>query len=102
MDELRERGAAVAGVVVDPVETNAELAGDAGIEFPILSDPDMRLIDAYGLRHKAAHDGMDIALSASILVDGDAVVRWASVSENVRIRPTPDEVLAKIDALPRR
>jgi alkyl hydroperoxide reductase subunit AhpC len=59
----------------------------------------MRLIDAYGLRHREAHDGKDIALSASILVDGHGVVRWASVSENVRIRPTPDEVLARIDAL---
>jgi len=92
----------VAGVVVDPVDANAELSRDAGIEFPILSDPDMRLIDAYGLRHKEAHDGGDIALSASILIDGDGIVRWASVSKNVRIRPTPAEVLAKIDALPAR
>jgi peroxiredoxin len=87
---------------VDPVDTNAELSRDAGIEFPILSDPDMRLIDAYGLRHEAGHDGGDIALSASILIDGDGVVRWTSVSKNVRVRPTPAESLAKIDALPGR
>jgi peroxiredoxin len=102
IDEIGKRGGAVAGVVVDPVETNATLAREAGIEYPILSDPDMRLIGAYGLRHAAAHDGRDIALSASILVDGDGIVRWTSVSENVRVRPTPAEVLAKLDALPRR
>lgn len=101
MDDLRERGAAVAAVVVDPVETNAALARDAGLEFPILSDPDLRLVDAYGLRHREAHDGRDIALSASILVDGAGVVRWASVSKNVRLRPPPDEVVARIDALAR-
>jgi peroxiredoxin len=101
IDEIRKRGVTLAAVVVDPVETNETLARDAGLEFPILSDPDMRLIDAYGLRHRAGHDGNDIALSASILIDGEGIVRWASVSENVRVRPTPREVLARIDELPR-
>ena len=93
------RGAKVAGVVVDPVATNAELARAAGLEFPILSDPDLRMIDGYGLRHVAAHDGQDIALSASVLIDGDGVVRWTSVTRNVRVRPDPGEILAAIDAL---
>lgn len=86
-------------MVVDPVETNAALARDAGLEFPILSDPDLRLIDAYGLRHPGGHDGHDIALSASVLIDRDGVVRWTFVTPNVRIRPVPDEVLAAIDRL---
>ena len=101
MDELRRRGAAVAGVVVDPVETNAELARDAGLGFPILSDPDLSVIDAYGLRHVAAHEGRDIAHSACVLIDGDGVVRWTFVTRNVRVRPTPDVVLAAIDGLRR-
>jgi peroxiredoxin len=89
----------VAGVVVDPVATNAELARTAGLEFPILSDPDLRTIDAYGLRHVAGHDGHDIALSASVLIDADGMVRWTSVTRNVRLRPSPGEVLAAIDVL---
>jgi len=89
----------VVGVVVDPVATNAELARTAGLEFPILSDPDLQTIDAYGLRHVAAHDGRDIASSASVLIDADGIVRWTSVTRNVRVRPAPDEVLAAIDAL---
>jgi peroxiredoxin len=91
----------VAGVVVDPVEENVQLQHDAGIEFPILSDPDFQLIDAYGLRHRDAHDGKDIALSSSVLLDGAGVVRWTYVTTNLRYRPTPDMVLAAIDALPR-
>lgn len=85
-------------MVVDPVATNAELARAAGLEFPILSDPELRMIDAYGLRHVAAHDGEDIALSASVLIDADGVVRWTTVTRNVRVRPAPEEVLAAIDA----
>ena len=100
MDELRERGCAVAAVVVDDTATNAELARKAGIEYPILSDPDLHAIDAYALRH--AHggpEGRDIAHSASVLVDGAGVVRWTAVTDNVRVRPTPAEVLREVDAL---
>ena len=94
-EALDGRGTAVVGVVVDPPATNAEL------EFPILSDPDFRLIDAYGLRHRDAHDGKDIALSASVLLDGTGVVRWTYVTTNLRYRPTPEQVLAAIDTLVR-
>ena len=90
---------AIAGVVVDPVETNAQLLRDAGLEFQILSDPDFRLIDAYGLRHREAHDGHDIALSASVLIDGEGIVRWTYVTSNVRFRPTAGEVLAAVNRL---
>jgi peroxiredoxin len=100
MPEFEARGTKVAGVVVDPVETNAGLARSAGIAFPILSDPALELIDAFGLRHVAAHDGKDIALSTSVLVDGEGVVRWTYVARNVRLRPEPEAILAAIDALP--
>jgi peroxiredoxin len=53
------------------------------------------------LRHPGAGpDGHDIAHSASVLIDRDGVVRWAFVTRNVRVRPTPADVLAAIDALP--
>ena len=100
MPAFRERGVGVAAIVVDLPVTNAELARDAGIEFPILSDPRLRAIDAYGLRHAGAGpDGHDIAHSASILIDGSGVVRWSFVTENVRVRPPPDAILAEIDGL---
>jgi peroxiredoxin len=99
--EFHSRGCAVAGVVVDPVEVNADLARTAKLEYPLLSDPDLRTIDAYRLRHAAAGpDGKDIAHSASVLIDRDGIVRWTKVTRNFRVRPTPDEVLAAIDALP--
>lgn len=93
----------MAGVVVDPPATNAELARDAGLAYPILADPDLKTIDAYGLRHAGAGpDGADIAHNASVLIDADGVVRWTFVTRNFRVRPMPSEVLAAIDALPRR
>ena len=90
------------GIVVDSVATNAELAQAAGLEFPLLSDPSLGVIDAYGLRHVAAHDGHDIALSASVLLDAEGVVRWTHVTRNVRLRPLPATVLSAIDGLEKR
>ena len=100
MKDITGRGAAIAGVSVDPVATNAQLVHDAGLTFPLLADPDVRTIDAYGLRHLAGgHGGVDIALSASVLIDADGIVRWVFVTRNFRVRPTPADVLAAIDAL---
>ena len=100
MNEFRKRGAAVVGVVVGPVETNAELARDAKLDYPILSDPGLRIIDAYGLRHKGAGpEGSDISRNASVLVDPRGVARWSFVTTNFRVRPLPEDVLAAIDRL---
>ena len=100
IDALRRRGCAIAGVVVDPPETNAALALQADLHYPILSDPTLHAIDAYGLRHAGAGpEGQDIAHPASVLIDGAGVVRWTSVTRNVRVRPTPTDVLAAVDAL---
>ena len=102
MEELRERRCAVAGVVVDDPATSADLAKQAKLDYPILSDPDLRVADAYGLRHVAGGpEGQDIAHSASVLIDAAGTVRWTSVTRNLRVRPLPEDVLAAIDALPR-
>ena len=88
-------------MVVDPIETNAQLVRDAGLEYPILADPDLRTTDAYGLRHAGGgHGGVDIAFSGSVLIDASGIVRWVFVTRNFRVRPTVSDVLAAIDALP--
>ena len=91
---------AIAAVVVDPPETNATLARDAELGYPILSDPELRAIDAYGLRDAGTGpEGRDISHSATVLIDGEGIVRWTSVTRNFRVRPTPADVLAAIDGL---
>lgn len=88
-------------MVVDPSETNATLARQVDLTYPLLADPTLQAIDAYGLRHSGGGpDGGDIAHSASVLIDAEGVVRWTSVTDNFRRRPTPATVLAAVDALP--
>jgi peroxiredoxin len=72
----------------------------ANLGYPILSDPDLRVAGAYGLRHVAGGpDGEDIARPASVLIDAAGIVRWTDVTDNFRVRPTPAQVLRAIDAL---
>ena len=87
-------------MVVDSAEINATVTRDLGLTYPILADPALATIDAYGLRHPGGHDGNDIARSASVLIDGEGVVRWSAVGDNFRLRPRPATILAVVDALP--
>jgi len=89
----------VLAVVVDPPDRNAQVAADVGLDYRILSDADLRVIDAYDLRHDDPASGLSIARPASFLLDANGVVRWRDLTDNYRYRPHPDAILAAIDAL---
>lgn len=86
-------------VVVDPVERNAEVADELVLGYRILADPELKVIDAYGLRHEREGD-TPIARPATFLIDAQGVVRWRELTDNYRLRPHPEEILARIDELP--
>src|SRR5262245_5139971 len=96
-DDFTGRGAEILAVVVDPVEKNAEVVRDLGLSYRVLADPQMKVVDTYGLRHPGGHEGQDIALSATFLIDENGTVAWRSLAQNIRKRPHPDEILAEID-----
>jgi peroxiredoxin len=102
IDEFRKRGARVVAVVVDPVAQNAAVTRKLGLGFPILSDPDLAMIDAYGLRHANGIPGSDIARPATFVLDANGVVRWRDLTENYRVRPRPEDVLRAVDAVAER
>jgi len=89
----------VVAVVVDPVERNAEVADELALDYRILADPELKVIDAYGLRHERDGD-TPIARPATFLIDAQGVVRWRELTDNYRLRPHPEEILARIDELP--
>lgn len=88
-------------MVVDPVERNAEVAASLGLDYRIAADPDLAAIDAYGLRHDAPGFDAPIARPATFVIDADGIVRWRDLTENYRLRPRPEQILAVLDGLPR-
>ena len=54
-----------------------------GLTLPLLSDPEMKIISAYGV----AMDGEDIAVPATFIIDQERRIRWKYVGENMTDRP---------------
>jgi peroxiredoxin len=70
-------------------------------QFPhlvVVSDADRKLAEAATTIHPhSAPDGGDTSTPATLLVDGNGVVRWTFRPERVATRLSPRELLAAID-----
>lgn len=75
--------------------------GKGAINFPILSDPQHKTIDAYGLYDPAYKDQMfdGIPHPAVYVIDRDGRVTWARVESDFRKRPANAEIRVALDAL---
>ena len=98
--EIRARDAEVVAISVDPPERSRELAAAHAIEFPILSDPQLEAIDAFGVRHVGGGLEGDIARPAVFVVDRSGAVAWRELTENWRVRVRPATILAVLERLP--
>ena len=70
-----------------------------GFTFPLLSDHDAATIRRYDVLHPhAGPKGADIARPAEFYIDGNGIVRWANLTENIAVRARPEQALAAIDS----
>lgn len=67
-----------------------------GLPFPVLSDPELEATMKYGLLHEKGRFGKDVPRPATILVGEDREIRWLRAADNIRIRPTVDEVIEQL------
>lgn len=74
-------------ITVDPPDRNAKVAKKLNLDFPVLSDPEMKVIDAFGVRHaRGKPGGGDIARPAAFLVDREGKIVWRFLTDNWRVR----------------
>ena len=77
--ELEAKGAAVVGVSADSVESHKKFKEKYGLQFPLLSDPDRQLIDAFGLWQEKTYKGKTykgIARSTVIVDEGGTIKKF--------------------------
>lgn len=98
-EEFDKRNTEILAIVVDSVAQNDAVVRDVGLDYRILSDPNLTAIDAYGLRHEQEAGQPPIAHPASFLIDAGGMVRWRDLTDNYRLRPRPETILAAIDRL---
>ncbi len=99
LPEIRQRGGEVVAISTDSVEALKTKLVPKGIEFPLLSDPDLVAIDAYGLRHEGADpfSNGDIARPGVFLIDETGNILWKDLTENWRVRVTPEMILEELE-----
>jgi peroxiredoxin len=91
--------AALAAVSVDSVEDSAAFTQQWRFPFPLLSDPQLKLIDAYGARHPQGHDGKDISRPTVVIIDPNKIVRFKYIGQSPVDRPADDEILFSIQQI---
>ena len=95
-ERFEEAGLQVAGIVVDPVENNAAMVDKLLLPFPILSDPEGRVIKDYGVWS----DGEGgISKPALFLVEPDGSVAFRYLGEDFADRPTDEELFGAAAAM---
>lgn len=82
-------------ISVDPPAVSANLRKKRGYAFTFLSDPKLEVIRRYDLVHHAAGpESSDISRPAEFLLDRSGIVRWENFTEDIRVRPRAQQMLA--------
>lgn len=75
------------------------------LKATMLSDRDLAVTDAFGLRNQAIHSGPigedaaeALPVPATLLLDKNGMVLWMDVAENYQRRQGPEVVLAALRA----
>ena len=100
LPEFEARGIRVVGISVDPPDINQRQSQKLGYTFPLLSDPNAKVIRRYDVLHPGAGPkNADIARPAEFLIDSNGVVRWVNLTENIAVRARPEQVLEALNQL---
>lgn len=101
LSELEAAGASVVVVSKDSPEELAKFAKSEQFGFMLLSDPDLKLVDEFGLRHPGADPirGGDLARPAVLFFDATGVLRATFLTEDWRRRIHGEEALERLRAL---
>jgi len=90
----------VIAISVDTPAESEHLRATQGYTFPILSDSKDEVIKRWDLVH--AHggpDGADISRPAEFLIDSSGKVRWVNLTDDIRVRLRPQQVLSAFDGM---
>ncbi len=96
LDDFNTIRADVIAISLDTPENNLKAVKKLDLSFPILADLKGEVIDRFGVRHVGGIAGRDIARPAVFVLDENRTIIWRSLTDNLRVRVKPSEV---IDAL---
>lgn len=94
---FREKGAVILGVSRDSVASHKKFEENHGLPFPLLSDPERKVIEAYGVwKEKKNYGKVTMGLVRSTyLIDEKGVI--VKAMENVKAADNPSQMLSSIE-----
>ena len=97
--ELEAKGAKVFGLSKDNLKSHARFTEKFGLNFPLISDPDLRIHEAYGAWGDKKMYGKTFlgVIRTTVLIDGDGVIQ--RIWSKVKVAGHVDAVLEAIDTL---
>lgn len=99
--ELQKRGYTLAAISYDSPETLAKFAAKQQVNYTLLSDNGSKQIDAFGLRDpQYAKDSFayGVPRATVLVISTNGVVKQKLTTEDYKIRPGNDKILAAVDA----
>jgi peroxiredoxin len=118
VNEFKTRGLSLIAISVDNPQHAVATAKEYGLDFAVLSDPQLtahaayRVIDHLGgmtafmlarmgadLEERSGRDHHDVAVASVFLIDAGGVIRWAHADTDYGKRPSPSQILAAADRL---
>jgi peroxiredoxin len=103
LQDFAKLGVKPVAISVDTPSESRELCVKAGYTYTFLSDPNTEVIRRYDLLHKGAGvNGHDIARPAEFLVDSTGTIRWINLTDDLRVRARPEQMLQAASSLASR
>lgn len=100
LKSLEDKQIRVVAISYDPVEVLAKFAEKHKITFPLLSDPDSKVIKDYGLLNKEAKGKTEgIPYPGTVLIDRDGVIRAKLFFDGYRERHAAVDILKAAAAI---
>ena len=94
--DIRALGAGLVGIAVTPTFAQMAFADRLGIDFPLLSDWDGVVCDAYGVRYESWKGHSGVAKRSVFVVGEDGLISYSWYSEDAHDLPDFDEVMAAV------
>lgn len=76
-------------ISADPQDESAGFIADSGVTIPLLSDPQLEAITAYGVAMK----GEDIAVPAAFVISSQGTITFSYIGESMADRPDSSRLL---------
>ncbi len=94
LPKLKKLGVQVIAVSPDNIANIKSMANRMDNPYVFLSDPDLEVIERYGIRRDA-----NLPHPAMVVIDQQGIVQWFYVSENFKKRPSASQLMRVINRI---